>query len=391
MATSDAAVAAAGAAPRLRLHPTQARALGERLAMNPRDRHLATTLAAALGVSPSWLRTQRRRAEAGTPVRRPGRPRKTDEERAQVRALVTEARAMRGAGTGGKTIHRALEPSHPGLSRMLVEQEVAAQKRDARAERQRAIDEAREGVEVLGRDTVWGEDTAHNGRLRDGSESTRELIRDRATLATVSLAVGPPPTADDVLAGLRRAALERGGWPLVIQVDNASIYLAALVQRELAAQRVVVLRSRVHTPTDNGATERGHAEFKAETGLGKGVVLSGHAEAEERLARARACLDEGRPRASRGDCTAAVLDQIVPRADAVVDRDRFYAHARAAMQTAVLGIEDKDAARLAEREAIFTTLCEFGLAKRHVGLRPRRGSIPMPEPRPASGAARQAG
>ncbi len=359
--------------------------------MNPRDRHLAATLAGALGVSPSWLRTQRRRAKAGTSVKRPGRPRKPDDERARVRALVIAQREKQGKGAGGKAIHRELTKSGEPLSRMLVEREVAAQKREERVQARREREAAREGVEVLGRDTAWGADTTHHGRLPDGSESTGELIRDRATLATVSLAVGPPPTADDVLEGLRRAALARGGWPLVIQFDNASIYLAWLVQRELEAQRVIVLRSRVHTPTDNAATEHGHAEFKAETGLGKGVVLSSHAEAAARIAPARACLDHGRPRPSRGGCTAAVLDQIVPRGDAVVDRDQFYARARAAMKAAVRGVEDKDAARLAEREAIFATLCEFGLARRHVGLRPRVGPIPMPEPRPPSGAAAQEG
>jgi hypothetical protein len=359
--------------------------------MKRADRHLATTTAQTLGMTPRWMRALRQRAAAGTLPKRPGRPRKSDEERAQVRALVTAARATQGVGTGGKTLHKALKDAHPKLSRMLVEQELAAQRRHARAEKQRAIEDAREGLEVLGKDTAWGEDTTHEGRLPDGSESTGELIRDRATLATVSLAVGPPPTADDVLAGLRRAALERGGWPLVIQVDNGSIYLAALVRGELEAQRVIVLRSRVHTPTDNAATEHGHAEFKAETGLGKGVVLSSHAEAASRTAIARARLDHGRPRPSRGGCTAAVLDQIVPRGDAVVDREQFYARARAAIEAAVLGVEDPDAARLAEREAIFTTLCEFGLARRHVGRRPRLGPIPMPEPRPPSGAAAQEG
>ena len=61
-----------------------------------------------------------------------------------------------------------------------------------------------------------------------------------------------------------------------------------------------------------------------------------------------------------------------------VDRDEFYAAARSAAAAAVLGLDDPDAKRAAERRTILETLCRFGLARRHVGRRPREGSVPTP-------------
>ena len=131
--------------------------------------------------------------------------------------------------------------------------------------------------------------------------------------------------------------------------------------------------------------------MKEETGLGKGVVLPCHAAAVARLEPALERLNCARRRPSRGWHTAAELDRILPRADACVDREQFYERARAAIQAAVLGIQDPSAARLAEREAVITTLCEFGLARRRFGRRPRVGSIPMPVPPLPSGNAGEKG
>jgi len=177
----------------------------------------------------------------------------------------------------------------------------------------------------------------------------------------------------------------------VLQDDNGTAYLCAPVRKELEDQRVIQLLSRVHTPTDNAATEHAHAEVKAEAGLGKGVVLKDHVEAVLRLSPAIRRLDTCRPRASRGWHTPAELDRMLPRGDQHVDRGEFYERARAAMKAAVLGLDDPAAARKAEREAVLTTLCEFGLARRHVGRRPRVGDVPWPEVRKASGAPRQEG
>lgn len=96
-------------------------------------------------------------------------------------------------------------------------------------------------------------------------------------------------------------------------------------------------------------------------------------------------------RASRGWYTAGQLDRMLPRGDACVDRASFYASARVAMEAGVLRQSDPEAARKAERDAVIQTLCEHGLARRHVGRRSRVGSVPWPEKPNASGALRQVG
>jgi len=368
METHDAAVAQATArGPRLTRAGREL--LGRRLAMRSSDRRSASRAAESNGMSPRWMRELRGRARRGHVERGPGRPRIHDAERERVRSLVAEQRAAQGEGAGVRPMLRALRAKDPEISETLVREALAALKLRARSARRRAIEAARETVEILGRDTVWGQDTTHLGRLESGEEVTGELVRDRATLATVSLSVGGPVTARDVAADLRRAASERGGFPLVRQHDNASVYEAKEVVELAAAERMVLMRSRVHTPTDNAAAEHGHGEYKGETGLGRGVVLRSQDEAAARLAAAREALDGGLRRATRGWHTADELDRLVPRADACVDRDAFYAAARAAVAAAVLGHDDPRAARAAEREAIITTLW---------GRRSREGSVPTP-------------
>lgn len=359
--------------------------------MEPPDRHRATQVARAMGCSARWLRELVRRVRAGEAPGRRGRPRKSDAERADVRARVIEERTRQGMSAGGRVIHHALAQVDAGVSRMLVEQELSALKAQARTAAAAAIEAKREHIEVLGRDTVWGLDGTHLGRVGTGEACVGEHVRDRASLGTVRLSAGPPATAEEVLSGLRQAACERGGFPLVLQVDNGSNYLSVEVRRALEEAQVVLLISRVHTPTDNRAIEHAHAEVKAESGLGRGVALHDHAEAARRAAEAARRLDGARPRASRGWYTADELDRMLPRGDTCVDRASFYACARAAMAAGVLGQSDAEAARKAERDAVIQTLCEHGLARRHIGRRSRVGNVPWPEKPKASGAVRQVG
>ena len=134
----------------------------------------------------------------------------------------------------------------------------------------------------------------------------------------------------------------------------------------------------MHTPTDNAATEHQHGELKGESGLGKGVTVADPEEARQRFAAARTTLDEHRLRATKDWRTAAELARDLPRADAVVDRDAFYAAACSAMEAAERGPQDRRALLKARREALFTTLVLFGLATRHVGKRPRVRRGPPP-------------
>jgi transposase InsO family protein len=295
-----------------------------------------------------------------------------------VRALVAAQRAQQGTTGGSRPIFKALRKKEPKISRMLVEQELATLKREAEAKQQAGIDAKRVSHEILARDAVVGEDTTHLGRLADGSKVEGEVVKDLATLETVGFLVGGVPSAKDVIALLERIAEERGGWPLVWMGDQGALNREQGLCARLERERVVHLLSRVHTPTDNAATEHQHLELKGESGLGKGVTVADHEEARARFAAARTTLDEHRLRATKDWRTAADLARDLPRADAVVDRDVFYAAACSAMDAAEHGLKDRRAVLKARREALFAVLVSFGLATRHVGKRPRVRRGPPP-------------
>jgi transposase InsO family protein len=370
---------------RERMTEAQRRITARRLEMAyGTDRHLAARLAFGYDVTPHWLRALRRRLERGETKKARGRPRLATEERVRIRALVVEQLTIQGLTAGWRPVLQALLEAEVAtgvprkLSVALVQEETADLKRTARTRKRRALEETREGHEVLARDAVWAEDATHVGRLLDTSEVQAEVASDRASTSTVIAAVGPPATGEDIRSHLERARVERGTLPYVWQSDpgsaNTSAWLAAYFEENL----VIHLCSRVHTPQDNPAAENKNREIKEESGLGKGVVLESPEEAAARLEPARRRLDEGRLRASRGWKTAAELDRELPRAEDLVPRATFYAETRSAMREAVLGLVDPRAIRKAEQDAIWRTLEKHGLARRHVG--PRRTPCPRLAP-----------
>ena len=348
------------------------RAVGEQLAGPLKgDRSAARRVAEALGMSTSWARKQGRRVEWGESPARPGRPSLSAEARARVRALVEAERVVQGSTAGWRPIFAGVRRVDPKASRMLVEQELSALKRAERASEDRERAEQRKSLEVQARDALWGGDTTHLGRDAQGEKVEGEVLKDLGTQETVGLSVGGVPSSQDALAAFTRAAEERGGPPLVVMHDRGSIYRTPQYEAVLEREMVVHLFSRVHTPQDNAATEHQHAEIKGEAGLGRGVRLGTAGEADARAQRARRTLDEGRLRATLGWRTAAQVGRELPRADALVDRATFYREACAAMDAAALGLTCLRAVLHARREALFATLERFGLARRHVGRRPR--------------------
>jgi hypothetical protein len=360
--------------PRERMTSWQRRRVGLRLqAAWGRDRDLARRFSEAYGVTAHWIRKQRRRLERGERLRRKGRPRHPEAERARVRELVLEQFEAQGI-VGWRAVLAGIRRREAGraqpTSTMLVQQETSALKRRIGARSRRAREHARRGHEVTAREAVWAEDATHVGRLEGGEELQAEMATDRATTRTVILAVGPPATGKDICRLLDGAKEERGALPLVWQSDEGSANRSEEVRSYLEKEQVIHLRSRVHTPTDNPVPEHKNREIKEESGLGKGVGLADASEAEERIEWARFRIDEGRLRASRGWRTAAELDQEMPRAEALVTRAQFYGEACSAMREAVLGLSDAKEIRRAEQEAVWRTLERHGAARRHVGSRP---------------------
>lgn len=87
------------------------------------------------------------------------------------------------------------------------------------------------------------------------------------------------------------------------------------------------------------------------------------------MEKARVLLNKNHVRRSKGLKTADELDERLPSV-AGVDRTAFYQKCRSRMQLAVASAKTIRAGRMAEREAIFETLEEYGLIKRTRGGMP---------------------
>ena len=319
--------------------------IGERVLKSRRGD--AAAAARAAGVSKRTLSRWKRRARLGQPAPRWGRKAHSAAARGRVEALVRGEREKQGKGAGSRPVAVALGDSVPvRLIRSVLSDMKRAERREAR--RKAAV--SRTSHDVLVKDAVWAQDATHLG-----PGVLAEVARDRATTATRGLSLGPAATASDVVALLEEMRVRNGGLPLVWQTDNGSAYTSEEVRAYLALNRVIHLRSRVHTPTDNAAMEHGILELKVELGPAEPT-------AENLLAAVRV-LDLGRLRATRGWRTAAQLDAETARADARADRGRFYEEACSALKEAVHGITTAPARRKAERAAIWSVLERHGLAR----------------------------
>jgi hypothetical protein len=234
---------------------------------------------------------------------------------------------------------------------------------------------------------MWTTDSTHLGHDKHGKVSAT-AVKDVGTMSAIEQSIGGPPRGEDVLALLKRAKLVRGRLPHVIGIDNGPENNNELVRDYLAAERVIVLWNVPHTPEHNAPIESYFGELKLELeALDQLVapvpdpsempVCSSEAGVSATRAHFQRCvprlarrLNEQRVRTSRGGFTAAQLDRLLPRAEDLVSRDRFYETACAAIERAVQGIDDARARRRAEREAILCTLEQFGLVKRTRGRRP---------------------
>jgi hypothetical protein len=232
-------------------------------------------------------------------------------------------------------------------------------------------------VDVLSPNVIWGQDSAHAGRTNE-EEVKAEVIKDRATLGYVGLAVGPPATAGEILEMLNAQKKERG-LPLVWSTDNGSAYKNEKLIDYLRREKVIHLLSRPRTPQDNGSAEKGIRELKEEAGLGKGVKLSDPSEAARKLAVSWYILDHGRPRASKGYRTADELEALLPPWHERVTREAFYEQACRNMEKAVKGGGTARRKRQAQRQAVYETLERYQLITRTRGGKPFELAQQKPE------------
>jgi transposase InsO family protein len=236
-------------------------------------------------------------------------------------------------------------------------------KAEHRIEEAQRLRENRVHVTVLAQGTVMAQDSTHTGNCR-GRKAWAEVVKDAATCEARAFGDGRPQTAQAVLDHLEY--LKAKDWlPLVWATDNGPAYVAAEVRAWLAKEMVVHLRSRPHTPQDNGRAERGIGEGKRLAGLGKGVLLENGALGARILDQALQALNQHWPRRTKGGLTAAQLKATLPLWQSKTSRATFYEAASKAVQ-AIKATSKRQLCR-ETREAIFRTLEQFGLILRTRG------------------------
>lgn len=271
-----------------------------------------------------------------------------------------------GKSGGVRTIRAALAST---VSWGQIRGCLAAIKSSRRARRRAHEVEHRTHVDVKVRDAMWSMDATHLGRLAGGGAVEAQVVRETSTPKMLAVDVGPPADADAVVRILERLERERGGLPLVLVTDNGPIYVSETVETWLTEHGVTHLLSLPHTPRHNPWVERSNGELKAETRLGRGVVLNDHADAGVRVADARCRLDDVRLRASLGFRTATAADAGLTTWYHVCTRDRFLATLCRRLDEALPAIEGARERRKARREAIYASLEELGLIERTRGGR----------------------
>lgn len=297
--------------------------------------------------------------------RRRGRPPYDDATRLKARRLVSSEWRRQGRSAGWRPIAKALSGK---VSVPLVQECLAAIKllhRSCEARRRRAMCRH---VLVTMRDALWSVDAAQAGRDLRGAEIRMQVGRDAASRKSVALAVAAPATGTGkgTVALLVEAKRVRGGLPLVFGSDNGSENVNREVAELLEREHVIHLKNLPRTPQHNARAERAIGELRAESGLRANDVLE-PSEARARLEEARTRLDECRLRASLGYRSAQAMDAELPLAYNRVSRESFFADARRRMESAVLGARSGRGRCLAEREAILSTMEEYGLLIRTRG------------------------
>ncbi len=321
--------------------------IGEWLRRDP-GRGKLKILAESLQVSPKTLNNWKRKRP-----RRSGRPRYTDTQRKA--AMLAVGRELRRQGYPGE---KAIERELPHVPLRLIREYV----RLFKARRRKRLDLARrarrESIVVKAKGAILVQDGAHLGRNRQGVVEA-QIAKDRGSLRIERASVGPQTEAHviEFLEEIRMSC----GLPLVLGTDNGPCYVSDQVKEYLARHQVVHLASLPHTPQHNGAAERAVRELKEASGLGKGVCVSERA-AKIALERAAARINANRYRAKISS-TADAMDERLPPAYNLVNRNLFYAECKAAMCEAALASVSARRRRMAERNAIYRTLERYGLVE----------------------------
>jgi len=188
---------------------------------------------------------------------------------------------------------------------------------------------------------------------RDGGPG-RELPSCVSSIRSQPLTCGPQPFSAACITGIvaRRDSN-----------SNSCVVAGAALRPHRATSPIEARRACRATP-HQPARATPPARFHARRTFGAAQ------EAEQRLLAARELLDEHRLRARLGARTAAEIDRILPSWEGVLDWRAFNDAVCRAREHAVLGTVGARARRLAEREATWRVLEDYGLVRRTGGGAP---------------------
>lgn len=347
----------------------------------PRGEH--GRLAKLIGRTTRTLRNLRERARATLVVRARHRPLACVPTRKMLFEVVRAWWKPVPGHDGARTLIAKLLKKGIVLATRLLQRLVKRLKADQAAFDLRRQEWDRVHTLVLARDALWPCDESFLGRDDERNETRSLTIHDPGVSRTLWSSVGPPATSEDLVRALERTAQERGAWPLVFVADNGKANRSKAVKRLLEEHQVIALFNVPHTPQHNAFAERSILDLKLASGLdGPAVRIADPSqvpvctsdagcsatrdELHARLLAAREALDHT-PRERLGGFTPAEIDSLVPRAEDLCRRARFYEDACAALARVAQQQLKPRARRRAEREAIWCTLEAHGLVVRTRG------------------------
>jgi len=310
-------------------------------------------LANSLGVSTRTLRNWKRKAIEGRSPKI-GRPTYTLEDRKK--ASIHVCRELKRQGNpGSPAIYAALKGK---VQRRLVNEYVAKFKARQRKIKSEYLRKRRTSIEVLKKNVIWSQDGTHIGRLK-GKAIEAQVIKDRGSLNTIGIQVGPAANEIDVLGQLKLMKMNRT-LPLVWMTDNGSAYIGADLKEFLRDEQVVHLKSAPRVPQYNAAVERNMCELKKASLLGKKVVLDSINEGFDRLTKAADRINNNRPRMTKKYKTAKELEVELGSFHDKIDRDTFYKRCMKGLKAVDASYEKKRAV-IKKREIVFELLDELEL------------------------------
>lgn len=290
-----------------------------------------------------------------------GRP--AHDERAHASAFWKVGREyLRQGRCGWRPIKAALGRQVP--TRLIHEHLRRFKAREARHERRRIL-RNRVRLEVLAKNALWVQDSVQVARDESGAKIETLAVKDRGPLVTVGLSTGQPARGRDVVELLECLKRTRG-LPWVIGSDNGAPFVCEEVREYLGREKVIHLRSLPRTPQHNGSAEVGIGEMSATVGVIKAERTS-YEQIHARMVKAAVLLNKNRIRMSKGLKSGAELDDKYQDTSKLGERDRFYADCSKCIEAATLRASSAREKRMAEREAIYSTMEKYGLVRRHRG------------------------